>query len=83
MDNVENNYKYFCDNMQRYLQCNEGKYVLIHDCSDAGFFDTFDDSLKHATKAGYELGTFLIQKCTNKPEEDAAIFYSRVGVFNS
>jgi hypothetical protein len=82
MVNTEKNYTYFKDNLQKYLNINRNKYVLIKDCSDAGFFNTFEEALGFSISQNYELGTYLIQKCTDKPEDDAAVFYSRVGIAN-
>ena len=70
------NYTYFKDNLPRFIKSNPGKFVIIANCKEQGFFDTFDLAYCDAIKK-YKLGSFVVQECVKQPSS-IATFYSRI-----
>ena len=56
-----------------------GKYALVYGKEVRGFFDTPLDAYQDAIRNKIPPGSFLIQKCVLKEDEDIPIFHSRVG----
>ena len=68
------NYKYFQRNLARYIRENPGKYVLIANGKEQGFYDTFDLAYCAAIKE-YKVGRFVVQECTDQPVV-STVYYS-------
>ena len=60
------NYRHFQRNLAKYIRENPGKYVLIANGKEQGFYDTFDLAYCTAIKV-YKLGCFVIQECSDEP----------------
>lgn len=65
---LELEFKYFLDHQDELVQKFNGKFLVIVGEEVKGDFDTLKDAYEFAVK-NFELGTFLLQKCT--PGEEA------------
>lgn len=74
---LEDNFKYFTDNHEAILRDYRDKFVVIKDQAVILAEDTFDLALEKATLQGLELGTFLIQECTEGDSGYTQTFHSR------
>lgn len=74
---LEDNFKYFTDNHEAILRDYRDKFVVIKDQTVILAEDTFDLALEKATSQGLELGTFLIQECTEGDSGYTQTFHSR------
>lgn len=54
-----------------------GKVLVIRDQQVIGVYETEEEAL-FAAKARYQLGTFIIQKCTPGTDDTSMAFHSRV-----
>ena len=53
-----------------------GKYALVYGQEVHGFFDTPLDAYEDAIRNKIPPGSFLIQKCVLKEEEEISVFYT-------
>lgn len=70
-------FKYFVDHHDELVNLYKDKYVVIKDKEVLASADTLEQGIDKALDLGLELGTFIVQLCT---EGDAAYtqrFYSR------
>lgn len=74
---LDNEYKYYLDHQQELLQRYNGRVLVIRGDSVVGDFDSqaaaYLDSIKK-----YELGSFLIQECTDGNSGYTQTYHSRV-----
>ncbi|MDR0810759.1 MAG: hypothetical protein LBN23_00560 [Paludibacter sp.] len=75
--NLREEFDFYIKNQDELVKMYNGKYLVIKDFAVAGTFDTEIDAYIDASKK-YELGTFLIQKCTQGNEAYTLTFNSRV-----
>lgn len=68
------NYAYFTQHLSEYMKEHLGKFVVIADGHEHGFFDTFDQAYRHAISK-FELGTFVVQQCISE-KDNTSTFYS-------
>lgn len=64
---LENEIKCFQENLQNWLTCREGQFVLIKG-DDIDFFNTLDAALTEAARR-YGLGSYLIRLVSPRQEE--------------
>ncbi len=74
---LEDNFKYFTDNHEAILQDYRDKFIIIKDQKVVLAEDTFELALEKAVSIGLELGTFLIQECTEGDSGYTQTFHSR------
>ncbi|MDR3257685.1 MAG: DUF5678 domain-containing protein [Mycoplasmataceae bacterium] len=67
---MNENYKYFKENLQQLLKEYYGKYLVIVDKKVVLSFDTFDLAYKGAFSK-YKGTNFIIQKCVNEQDNVA------------
>ena len=72
---LEKEYKYFLNNKSSLLQKYPNQFVVIVDETVVGNYASQEEALKEASKT-HALGTFLIQKVSDKPEETTQRFFS-------
>lgn len=73
----EKNYAYFKSVEGELREKFGSRYVVIHDCSVAGDFETFDEAYERAI-CEYGLGNFIIQGCSPDDAMYNNVFHSRV-----
>ena len=71
---AQGNYRYFQRNLARYIRENPGKYVIIANGKEQGFYDTFDLAYCAAIKV-HKLGCFVVQECAEEPTV-STVYYS-------
>ncbi len=69
-----NNFAYFTRHLSEYMKNHAGKFVVIAEEKEQGFFDTFDEAYRYAVEK-FELGNFVVQQCVSE-QENTATFYS-------
>lgn len=77
-ENLNDNYQYFLDNHDELLSKYANKFLVIKDKKVLFSGDTFEDALKKSQEIGLEIGTFLIQECTDGDSAYTQEFHSRV-----
>lgn len=65
---LEQEFKYYIQYQDDFVKEYSGKFLVIRNQSFVGAFDTLDEAYFDSVKK-FELGTFLLQKCT--PGEEA------------
>ena len=68
------NFVYFTQHLSEYIKDHLGKFVVIAECREQGFFDTFDESYRYAVD-NFKLGNFVVQQCISE-KENTSTFYS-------
>ncbi len=72
---LEKEYKFYQDNKEYLLKKYLNRYLIIIDNKVVDDFASYEEAL-YKTQEKYELGTFLIQKCSS--EDIIQIFHSRI-----
>ncbi len=70
---------YFKERQVELAREHHGKFVLIHDASVEGFYES-DLEAYSTAKRDYQAGSFLIRQCLNPSEETVHVFHSRVTI---
>lgn len=74
---LEKEFQFYLDNQQKLLQDYNGKYIVIIGSEVKGAYNSEIEAFSESKKK-YELGTFLIQKCTSGKDDYTETFHSRV-----
>ena len=70
---------YFQQHQTELAEEHHGEFVLIHDESIEGFYESELDAYT-AAKRRYDAGTFLIRQCLRPEEETTQTFHSRIAI---
>lgn len=76
-EELRKNFDYYLINHEEIIKEYLDKFVIIKDEKVVDSYDTFEEAVREATKK-YELGTFIIQKCSKDLNETTQAFHSRV-----
>lgn len=76
-DILKKDFDYYVKNHKEIIQKYLNKYIIIKEEKIVDSYNTFEEALEKASKK-YELGTFIIQKCSENLDEQTQIFHSRV-----
>ena len=74
---LEKEFQYFIDNQNALLKKYNGRFIAIVGEQVVGDYDSFDQAIDETMKE-HELGTFLIQECTEGEKAYTQTFHSRV-----
>ena len=74
---LEKEFHYYLQHKNDLVKKYEGKYLVIKNQDVIGAYDSEIEAYKNAQKQ-FELGTFLIQPCTQGDESEQQTFHSRV-----
>ncbi len=77
---LEKEYKYFLENKDSLLKEYRNMFIVIKDDKVVGSYTTQDEALSESSRK-YALGTFLIQKISDKPEDVSQRFFSAMVCF--
>ncbi len=77
MDKQSDDFKFFIDNHDELLKLYRDKFLVISEKKVLFASDSFDNALDEAIKRGIELGTFIIQECTDGDSAYTQMFHSR------
>lgn len=72
------NFKFFTDNHDKLYKDYPNTFVVIQDQKVLYSAKTFEEALKEAINRKLDLGTFLIQECTEGKDAYTQTFHSRV-----
>lgn len=70
-------FQYFISNHDEICSLYPNKFVVIQDKQVVLVEDTFDKALQGAIAKGLELGTFIVQECSEGEEAYTQNFYTR------
>lgn len=73
---LEKEFEYYLRNQTELVKQYSGKHLVIKDEKVQGAFDTLDEAYLFATE-NFDLGTFLLQKCTPGDDSYSQTFHSR------
>ncbi len=76
---LEKEFKYYLEHQNELVQKYDGRFLVIVGEAVVGDYATFANAYAYAQKK-YELGTFLIQKCTEGDKDYTAKYHSRVRI---
>lgn len=79
---LENEFKYYLEHQNELVRKYDGRYLVVVGEAVVGDYATFSEALSAAQK-DYEMGTFLIQKCTEGDKDYTAKYHSRVRLTNA
>jgi len=69
MKPLEREFHYYLAHQDELVRKYNGKYIVIQETTVLGAYNSEWEAVQEMTKQGYELGTFLVQRC--EPGEDA------------
>jgi hypothetical protein len=74
---LDKEFQYYLDNQNDLVRKYDGRYIVIVDEEVVGEYDDYSQALSHSLPK-YEMGTFLVQKCSPGDKDYTLIFHSRV-----
>jgi hypothetical protein len=74
---LDKEFKYYLDNQNILVKKYDGRYIVIVGEKVVGDYDDYSQALSHSLK-NYEMGTFLVQKCSPGEKDYTLTFHSRV-----
>lgn len=77
MESNKEDFQYFIDNHDKILEMYPNKFVVIKDKKVLFADDTFEGALEKAVSDGHDVGTFLIQECTEGDSAYTQTYHSR------
>lgn len=77
MPTLNKQFAYFKKHQNEYAKEHHGEFVLIHDDSVEGFYQSELQAYTRG-KNKFEAGTFLIRKCLRTKEETSLLYHSRM-----
>lgn len=75
---LEKEFKYFMDNHDSLYNDYPNKYIVIKDENVLYAEDSMEEALKRAIEGGLQVGSFLIQLCSEGDKAYTQTFHSRV-----
>lgn len=78
---LEKEFSYYQTYKEEFLEKYEGKFIVIIGHEVVGVYDSYSDALLDS-QGQYEMGTFLIQHCSNNKGTDNQMFYSTSEIGN-
>lgn len=76
-EKLRENFDYYLINHEEIIKKYLDKFIIIKDKKIVDSYNTFEEAISEATKK-YELGTFIIQRCSKDLNETTQAFHSRV-----
>lgn len=78
---LDNEFEYYLKNQRELASKYAGRFLVIKDNAIVGDYSSYEEAYLEAQK-GLELGTFLIQKCTEGDDDYTSVFHSRIIAIN-
>lgn len=76
-ENLKKNFDFYLKNHKEIIKKYLNKFIIIKEEEIVDSYDTFEEAASESAKK-YELGTFIIQKCSEDLNETTQAFHSRV-----
>ena len=74
---LDKEFQYYLDNQSEFVKKYNGRFIVLIGKEVVGNYESYEQALFGSMKK-YELGTFLIQECTEGEEAYTQTFHSRV-----
>jgi len=74
---LDKEFQYYLDNQNSLVREYDGRYIVIVGEKVVGGYDDYSQALSNSLKK-YEMGTFLVQKCSPGDKDYTLTFHSRV-----
>lgn len=78
MASQSDDFKWFVNNHEDLYHKYPGKHIVIQNSIVVGMGDSFEEALADALSKGLEIGSFIIQECSEGEESYTQSFSSRV-----
>lgn len=78
MKTQSKDFKWFVENHDSLYNLYPNKHIVIQEQNVIYAGDTFEDALNNAISRGLQLGSFIIQECTEGEDSYTQTFSSRV-----
>ncbi len=78
-DSLEKEFEWYLKNQADLVKKYDGKYIVVKDGKVIGEYKDLGPAIDETVAKGYEMGTFLVQKCSPGDQDTTAVFHSRVG----
>ena len=82
MADLKKEFQYYLDNQSELVKKYNGRVLVIKNEQVIGDYDNETDAVIETQKK-HELGTFLVQKCSEGNGDYTITFHSRVGSFHA
>jgi hypothetical protein len=80
-DMLEKEFEYYLNNQNELVKKYNGKVLVIKNCVVVGSYSSEIEAIEKSSK-NYEIGTFLVQKCSPGENDYTMRFNSRVSFKN-
>jgi hypothetical protein len=74
---LDKEFQYYLDNQNALVRKYDGRYIVIVGKKVVGDYDDYSQALSNSLK-NYEMGAFLVQKCSPGEKDYTLTFHSRV-----
>ena len=74
---LKKEFQYYLDNQNELIKKYDGRFLVIIDNKVVADYESYEQALLESQEL-YEIGTFLIQKCSKNEEPYTQFFHSRV-----
>lgn len=78
-DSLEKEFEWYLANQTELVKKYDGKFVVIKDSKVIGSFENEIEAIEK-TAEDHDVGTFLVQQCTEGEEGYTQVFHSRVAL---
>ena len=78
---LDKEFAFYLENQRELLKKFNNRYVVIVGEEIVGDYENYEQALTQSVENNYDLGTFLIQKCSPGDKDYTFTFHSRV-LFN-
>lgn len=75
---MKSDFDYFIENHDDLFEKYPNKYIAIYNCEVISCADSFDDAMYSAIEQGHDVGTFIVQLCTEGSADYTQTFMTRV-----
>lgn len=75
---LDEEFKYYLSHQDDLVKKYNGRYIVIKEQTVIGDYSSFDEAIKNTLSQGHELGSFLIQECSEGEDAYTQTFHSRV-----
>lgn len=76
---LEKEFQYYLDHQEELVKKYDNRYLVIADEEVVGSYDSFANAVSEAEQK-YEVGSFLVQKCSEGEKDYTVKYHSRVRI---
>lgn len=80
MSDLDKDFTFYLENQSELVEKYHGRFIVIKDQNVIGDYDSEQEAIDKMLDLGHDMGTFLIQHCTDDDNTTSATFHSRVAL---